>query len=315
MPKSSVSAATPELQLPESTWTPTRIGLGLTVRDAGFLLLVALSVAWCWRPLTTVIGRSLESAEYEHYSHIILLPFFSAYLLYLNRHAIFKQVHSGLRTGLFLAAAGAATIWLGGTAVITGDPEHQLSLRMLGLVTLWAGGFGLCYGHRALRTAAFPFLLLLFMVPLPPAVLTQIIVFLQKTSADASELLFVLIGMPNARQGFLFALPGLTIEVARECSGIRSSLALLISGLVMAYLFLRSTWTRAALVLVIIPLAIAKNAVRIVLLSWLAIHVDPSFITGSAVHRNGGIPLFITSLAILGGIAWLLRRCEDWKSR
>ena len=310
MAKQSVSAVTPELQLPEPTWTPARIGLGLTTRNAGFLLLVALSVAWCWRPLTTVIGRSLESAEYEHYSHIILLPFFSAYLLYLNRHAIFKHVHPGLRTGLFLAAAGAATIWLGGSPVITGEPEHQLSMTMLGLVTLWAGGFGLCYGHRALRTAAFPFLLLLFMVPLPPAVLTQIIVFLQRTSADASALLFTLIGMPNVRQGFVFALPGLTIEVAKECSGIRSSLALLISGLVMAYLLLRSTWTRAAFVLTIIPLAIAKNAVRIVVLSWLAVHIDPSFITGSAVHRNGGIPIFLTSLAILGALAWLLRKCE-----
>ena len=140
--------------------------------------------------------------------------------------------------------------------------------------------------------------------------LTQIIVFLQRTSADASALLFTLIGMPNVRQGFVFALPGLTIEVAKECSGIRSSLALLISGLVMAYLLLRSTWTRAALVLVIIPLAIAKNAVRIVVLSWLAVHIDPSFITGSAVHRNGGIPIFLTSLAILGALAWLLRKCE-----
>src|SRR5436190_15674595 len=199
MAKQSVSAVTPELQLPEPTWTPARIGLGLTMGDAGFLLLVALSVAWCWQPLTTIIGRSLNSEEYEHYSHIILLPFFSAYLLYLNRHEIFRHVHSGIRAGLVLAAAGAATIWLGGTTAITGEPENQLSMTMLGLVTLWAGGFGLCYGHRALRSAAFPFLLLLFMVPLPPAVLTQIIVFLQRTSVDASELLFTLIGIPNVR--------------------------------------------------------------------------------------------------------------------
>jgi len=315
MPKQSVSAATPELQLLEPTWTPAKIGLGPTVRDAGFLLLVALSVAWCWQPLTTVIGRSLKSAEYEHYSHIILLPFISAYLLYLNRAAILRQVHPGLRAGIFPAAVGAATIWLAGTTVITGEPEYGVSLAMLGLVTLWAGSFVLCYGLRALRSAAFPFLLLLFMVPFPPAVLTAIIVFLQKASADASALLFALIGMPVFREGFFFALPGLTIHVAEECSGIRSSLALLISGLVMAYLFLRSTWTRAALVGVIIPLAIAKNAVRIVVLSWLAVHVDPSFITGSAVHRNGGIPVFLASLTILSGLAWLLRRGEVWKSR
>src|SRR5947199_200802 len=84
------------------------------------------------------------------------------------------------RVGLGLAAAGAATIWLAGTTVITGEPEQRLSLAMLGLVTLWGAGFVLCYGLRALQTGALPFLLLLFMVPFPPAVLTAIIVFLQK---------------------------------------------------------------------------------------------------------------------------------------
>ena len=315
MAKQSVSAVTPELQLPEPAWTPARVGLGLTMRDASFLLLVALSVAWCWRPVTTVIGCSLNSADYEHYSHIILLPFVSAYLLYLNRRAILKDVHPALRTGLFLAAAGAATIWLAGTTVITGEPEQRLSLAMLGLVTLWGAGFVLCYGLRALQTGALPFLLLLFMVPFPPAVLTAIIVFLQKASADMSELLFALIGMPALREGFVFALPGLTIEVAQQCSGIRSSLALLLIGLAIADLFLRSTWSRALLVLVIIPLAIVKNGIRIVSLSWLAVHVDRTFVTGSALHRNSGIPVFIAALLTLGCVTWLLRRCEMWSSK
>jgi exosortase len=313
LPKRSVSAAIPELPLLEPTWTPPRIGFGRTVWDAGFLLLVVLSVAWAWQPLTTIISRSLNSEEYEHYSHIILLPFISAYLLYLNRDVIFRQVKPALGTGCFLVGAGAAVIWFARTPVITGDPEY-LSFAMLGLITLLAGGFALCYGLRALWSAAFPFLLLLFMVPLPAAALTKIIVFLQKASADASAVLFALIGMPTFRDGFDFALPGLAIRVAEECSGIRSSLALLISGLVMAYLVLRSAWTRTALVLAIIPLAIVKNAVRIVLLSWLAVHVDPSFITGSAVHRTSGIPVFVASLTILSGLAWLLRRGETWSA-
>jgi exosortase/archaeosortase family protein len=107
----------------------------------------------------------------------------------------------------------------------------------------------------------------------------------------------------------------LTIVVAPECSGIRSSLALLISGLVMAYLFLRATWARVALVLVIIPLAIVKNAVRIVVLSWLAVHIDPGFVTGSALHERGGIPLFLMSVTILGAMAWFLRRREELGTR
>lgn len=302
MPKRSASVATPDLELPVPTW--------ILPRSTRFLLLLALSVAWAWQPLTTVIGRSLQSAEYEHYSYIILLPFMSAYLIYQNRGTIFRHTYPGLRLGILLAAPGVATIWLARTTLITGNPEHRLSLAMLGLVMLWAGGFVLCYGFHALRAAAFPFLLLLFMIPLPPAVLTAIIVFLQKASAEASALLFSLTGMPVFRRGLYFELPGLTIHVAQECSGIRSSLALLISGLMMSYVLLRSTWTRATLVLLIVPLAIVKNAVRIVGLSWLAVYVDRSFITGGLLHRMGGIPLFVTSLVILAGIAWLLRKYD-----
>jgi exosortase len=308
--KRSASATIPEVQLPDATWAPARSALRLTVRDVSYLMLVGLSLVWCWQPLTTIVGRSLKSADYEHYSHIILLPFFGAYLVYLNRHAIFERVEYGLRLGLPLAAFGTVTAALAQTTLITGDHEHQLSLVMFGLVGLWMGGFALCYGARALGGAAFPFFLLLFMIPLPPALLTGIIVFLQKASAEGAAILFPLIGMPVLRDGVYFALPGINIEVARECSGIRSSIALLISGLVMAYLLLKSTWARTSLVLVIVPLAIAKNAVRIVGLSWLAVHVDPSFITGSAVHRNGGIPVFLTSLAVLGALTWLLRKCE-----
>ena len=305
-----VPAAIQELPLSPTRWTPASMGLSSKVRDAGFLLLLVLSVAWCWQPLMTVISRSLGSGEYEHYSHIILMPFVAAYLLYLKRDAIFEHVRPAFPTGLLATAAATAAIWLGQTSTITGGPQEGLALTILGLVMLWAGGFVLCYGLRAFRRAAFPFALLVFMVPLPPVVLSSVIVFLQTASADVSELLFGLIRMPTFRDGFTFALPGLTIQIAQECSGIRSSLALLISGLLMAHLFLRATWTRVVIGLVIIPLAILKNAVRIVVLSWLAVHIDPSFITASAVHRNSGIPVFLTSLTILGGFVWLLRRWE-----
>ena len=308
MLKRSVSAAMSEPQFPESTWTPAKIRFGAGPRDVRFLLLVVLSVAWSWQALVVIIGRSLQSSAYEHYSHIILLPFFSAYLLYLNRDRIFSHVQTGWAVGVPVMLVGVATSSL--ARFLTAEPEDRLALTMLGLLAFLVGAFALCYGSRALKVAAFPFILLLFMVPLPPTVLDAIVVFLQKTSAEGSAVLFAVIGMPVLRDGVFFALPGINIEVAKECSGIRSSLALVISGLVMSYLLLRKTWTRTAFILVIVPLAIAKNAVRIVALSWLAVHVDPSFITGSAVHRNGGIPVFLTSLAILGSLAWLLRKCE-----
>jgi len=289
---------------------PTRTGLALSIWEAGSLLLIAVSVFWCWHPLTVIFSRSLGSEEYAHYSYVPLIPFLTAYLLYLNRREVFSHTSRGLAAGLPLILVGAVLLGSTVSSRITTDPETGLSVTMFGLVTIWIGAFVVCFGIRAVRSGAVAFVLLYMMVPLPPPWLTRLVVFLQSESANAVEPLLKLIGMPMLRDGFVFALPGLTIEVAQECSGIRSSLALFITSLVIADVFLRSTLTRVVLIAVIVPLAIAKNAVRIVALAWLSVHVDPSFITGSTVHRTSGIPIFLTSMAILAAIVWSLRKYE-----
>jgi len=148
------------------------------------------------------------------------------------------------------------------------------------------------------------------MVPLPAALLNAVIVFLQRSSAEVTDLVFTILGVPFFREGFIFALPNFTIHIAEECSGIRSTLSLIITSLVAGHFFLRSVWGKWALVAIVIPLAIVKNAFRIVGLSLLANYVDPSFITDSILHRSGGIPLFALSLVILLSLAWLIRRME-----
>ena len=310
MSKRSLSVPTPDLAL-EATWAPVRRRVWLTRREITFLVLVAAAVVWSWRPLTTVIVRSLWVEDYEHYSHIILLPFIVGYLLYLSRVAIYRHATTSLQPGGIVFGLGFALAGIAPTSILTGDAEHRLSLVMLGLVVMWVGAFLLAYGPDALQATLYPFALLIFMVPLPPKAVHGVIVFLQRASAEGSAILFGLIGMPVFRQGeFIFSLPGLTIQVAEECSGIRSSLALLISGLVMAYFFLRTPWARAAFAAATIPVAIVKNSVRIVALSWLSVHVDPSFIAASTTHRTSGIPVFMLAISILAGIMWLLRRAE-----
>ena len=311
----SVSGA-PETISPNSqlAWMKkmgARLSKSLAPRDAWFLLLVVTTVAWFWRPLATVASFSLQYGRYEHYSHIVLIPFISLYLLYVNRRAIFAEVECAPRLGTLLITAGIATSWI--ISALARDEQVSLSLAMLSMVTICVGSFLLCYGIQAFRKASFGLLLFLFMVPLPPFLLDAIIGFLQQASAETTWLLFGLVGVPVFREGFVFELPGLTIEVAEACSGIRSSLALLISSLIAGHLFLRSTSTKLILVLAVVPLTIFKNAVRIVVLSLLGSYVDPSFVTDSVFHRNGGIPFFFVSLAVLGAIVWLLGRSEEMR--
>lgn len=191
-----------------------------------------------------------------------------------------------------------------------GETLDNFSLAILSFVMMCWGAFLFCYGMQAFRTASFGLGLMTFMIPFPSFFLDAIVGFLQRGSADTVELLFSALGIPVLREGFIFDLSNFTILVAEECSGIRSALALFITSLVAGHLFLRSTWGKIGLMFVVIPLAIVKNAIRIVGLALLANYVDPSFITDSILHRKGGIPLFLLSLVFLFSVVWLFRQLE-----
>ena len=82
-----------------------------------------------------------------------------------------------------------------------------------------------------MTAAAFPFAFLIFMVPLPDAIVDWLETASKLASAEAAALFFSVVGMPVLRDGTVFQLPGIVIEVAQECSGIRSSWVLFITSL------------------------------------------------------------------------------------
>ena len=134
-------------------------------------------------------------------------------------------------------------------------------------------------------------------------------------STAAAHVLFKLTGMPFLREGAAFHLPGMSIEVAKECSGIRSSLGLFITGILAGHLFLKTGWKKFVLVLFVYPITVLKNGIRIVTLSSLAVYVDERFITQSFLHRSGGFLFYIPALFLLGIVLWWLRRTETSPSR
>jgi exosortase len=148
------------------------------------------------------------------------------------------------------------------------------------------------------------------MIPIPSALMEKTISVLLAGSTAASHILFKLTGIPFFKEGSVFQLPGMSIQVAKECSGIRSSLGLLITGILAGHLFLRTGWKKFVLVLFVYPITVLKNGIRIVTLSSLAVYVDERFITQSFLHRSGGFLFYIPALVLLGIVLWWLRRSE-----
>ena len=267
-------------------------------RNLFFVTLLTTIVAGCWHSLAELYALTQQQ---EHYSHIVLIPIISVFAFYLDRAAILSSQDSSPLLGVGLLAAGA---------FVKAAGIDSISVQIFAFVVMCWGAFFLCYGKNAARTYSFGLLFLLWIVPFPTALLNAVIVFLQQNSAEATDVIFTVLGVPFYRDGFIFALPNISIHVAEECSGIRSALSLFISGLVAGHFFLRSPWAKMTLLIIIIPLAVIKNAFRIVGLSLLANYIDRTFITDSLLHRAGGIPLFALSLAILLVITWALRRLE-----
>jgi exosortase C (VPDSG-CTERM-specific) len=264
------------------------------------VVLVFHRTAW------TLARLSLHS---DLYSHIPIIPLISAYLVYLRRDTLPSASRPPvLLTVLFFgtAAASAVIAWTAGS---TFEPHARLALGVLGMVLGVLGCTAVCWGADVLRAIALPAALLLFMIPMPESVEQMAAEGLQVASATAAHWLFNLAGTAVYRDGLVFRLPGLTIEVAEECSGIHSTLVLLISSIVAADVFLQTPWKKWLLAGLVIPLGILRNGFRIVSISLLTLTVDPGIIRGP-LHRNGGPIYFILSLVILFLILMILRRTE-----
>ncbi len=272
-----------------------------------FVGLVILSVIIFWRTFHALV---LFSLDHEFSSHILLIPVVSIYLLWTERSRIFQVVRPSPGSGTTLVLAAIALYLFTASHWSAQDPEQFLPGATLAIVLLWLGGFLLCYGVTAWRRASFSLLFLLLMVPLPPAFLERSIYLLQQGSTEIAYLLFKALGVPVLRQGFLLTVPGVTIEVARECSGIRSSVALFVTCLLAAHLFLRTKWRMLVFVLLALPLAIVKNGIRIATLTLLSVYVDPGFLTGR-LHHEGGFVFFLLALAILAPILLLFQKSEQ----
>ena len=189
-------------------------------------------------------------------------------------------------------------------------PNLRLTGNVLAVILFWIAGFAFSFGMAAVKSAYFSLLFLFLTVPLPNFLLERIITLLQVGSAEITEVLFNLTGVPVLREGLVFHLARVNIEVARECSGIRSTIALFILALPVVHYGLHSLWKKLFFLTCAFFMMILKNGIRIVTLTLLAMYVDPSFLIGT-LHRDGGILFFLLGLLLLLPVFLLLQRGES----
>jgi len=267
---------------------------------------VAVSSLLFAKPLVALVRLSLTN---EDASHLILIPFLTAGLVFIERRTIFNNLSFSAGGGifLFLSVVIVLSVRLAGDKVA---PDLRLTGNVLAVLLLWIAGFAFSFGKAAVKSAYFPLLFLFLTVPLPNFLLERVISLLQAGSAEITEVLFNLTGVPVLREGLVFHLARVNIEVARECSGIHSTIALFILALPVVHYGLHSLWRKLFFLACAFFMMILKNGIRIATLTLLAMYVDPGFLTGK-LHHQGGIVFFLLGLLLLLPVLLLLQRGES----
>ena len=234
----------------------------------------------------------------ELYGHAVLVPLISLYLIWTNRENVPLRGEPAPALGAALFGVGGlflAMYWARSAGGALGR-EEAVTWTMLAFFSCLAGVLAGVLGKKFLRGNLFALGFLLCAVPLPIFVRAWIEGRLQYGSAAMAYAMFRTCGTLAEWKNLDIDLSTITLTIAPECSGIHSSLVLLVTALLAGHLFLRSPVHRLVLALVIIPLAVVRNGFRIFTIGELCVHIGPHMIDHWIHHRGG--PVFF-SLALV----------------
>lgn len=262
---------------------------------------VALSLTLiAWLPGLAVLAEAWQASDFA--THGFLVPFVALWTATAHREALAELPARPARLGQ-MGLLVCAIAYLAALVV------RQASL--LGVVFV-ATVLALVLALRGSRWASqlrFPLAYLVFMIPLPAAWVTPLIVELQLIVSTVAVRMLQSFGVPIFREGNVLTLPGdVSLFVAEACSGITSLITLIPIGVFIAYFTESEFRRRLVLVLAVLPIALAGNLARVVLTVLLAIRVDVEFATEGPLHEWTGVATYVVGCLGLLAVGALLRR-------
>lgn len=228
----------------------------------------------------------------DAYAHGPLILAISAALAWRARSAF------GAADAVPAPRAGGALLAFGLALWLLGRTQSLVPFEAGSLIPVAAGLVLVAGGRTALARLAFPLAFLLFYVPLPGFVLDQATAPLKALVSAAAAPLLGAAGYAVERSGVVLAVNGHEMLVADACSGLNSISSLAAMGLLYAHLTRASAGRMALIALAVLPIAIAANILRVMVLAIATVHLGPDAAQGW-VHDAAGFGVFVVGLLLL----------------
>jgi exosortase D (VPLPA-CTERM-specific) len=234
------------------------------------------------------------------YSHGVLIPFLSAYLIWRRREELRDLPFTGSWQGLWLIGAGALAWLAGDLSTIYWIVQYGFLLALYGVILALTGG-------AVFRRLWMPLAILVFMVPLPAFFNNTLSLQMQLLSSWLGVIIIRAAGISVFLQGNVIDLGSLQLQVAEACDGLRYLFPLMTLAFVMAQMFRAPFWQRALLFISSMPIAILMNSLRIGAIGITVEYWGAKMAEG-LLHEFEGWVVFMFSTAALVGVAALLAR-------
>lgn len=275
----------------------TTIKISDVLKDHTAELLVALLFLISYVPTFIWLWDRWFSHD-SYYSHGILVPFVSAFLIWQKREELANIPKTSSKWGLPVLIAGLL-IHIGSAVVrVYFSSGFSLLIVLIGLVLH-------LFGEKVFRKIWFPVLFIIFMLPTPLVIITWASFKLKLFAAQIATHILNRIGIPAIREGSMIYMHGSYVVVDDVCSGLRSLISLTALGSIFAYIFKGPPWKKLIIFLFTIPTAVITNVFRVIILASVSEIWGSQYAEGF-LHDATGFMVFVLAFILLLFMANLL---------
>jgi exosortase B len=205
------------------------------------------------------------------------------------------------------SAAGWPLFVLGLLLYILGRSQGIVLFELGSFILLLGAMLLLARGGSALKVQWFPFFFMLFMVPLPGAIVSVLTMPMKMAVSYVTDTILFAAGYPIARTGVILQIGQYQLMVADACAGLQTLLTLEALGLFYLNVVRHtSVFRNVGLAILIVPISFTANVIRVITLTLITYYFGDEAGQGF-LHGFAGMVLFITALLLIIGVDSLLQ--------